>query len=182
MVAVLDANVLYPAVLRDLLLTLADAKLFQPKWSERIHDEWTRNLLSNRPDLNADALKKTKQAMDTAFPDASVAGDEKVEASLQLPDTDDRHVLMSAILGNAQWIVTANVKDFPAAVLDVYPIAAVHPDEFVTGLLQENEAGVKSAFTKMVGKLKNPPLSIEQVLQSLVKCDMPQTAALLSKP
>ena len=40
--AVLDANVLYPAMLRDVLLSLADADLYSAKWSVHIRDEWTR--------------------------------------------------------------------------------------------------------------------------------------------
>lgn len=40
-IAVLDANVLYPAPVRDILLNFADAKLFQPKWTKTIQEEWT---------------------------------------------------------------------------------------------------------------------------------------------
>lgn len=50
-IAVLDANVLYPAPLRDLLMRLAVADVFAARWSERIHDEWIRNVLKKRSDL-----------------------------------------------------------------------------------------------------------------------------------
>lgn len=50
-IAVLDANILYPAPLRDFMLRLAEAELYIPKWSDEIHDEWTRNVLIDRPDL-----------------------------------------------------------------------------------------------------------------------------------
>jgi hypothetical protein len=40
--AVLDANVLYPALLRDVLLSLADTDFYSAKWSVHIRDEWTR--------------------------------------------------------------------------------------------------------------------------------------------
>lgn len=46
-----DACVLYAAPLRDFLLYLATFKLFNPKWTERINEEWVSNLLKNRPDL-----------------------------------------------------------------------------------------------------------------------------------
>ena len=49
--ALLDANVLYPAGVRDILLRLADRGLFRPLWTAQIHDEWIRNLLSDRPEL-----------------------------------------------------------------------------------------------------------------------------------
>ena len=42
-----DACVLYPAPLRDLLMQLALADLFQARWTDEIHDEWTRSVLAN---------------------------------------------------------------------------------------------------------------------------------------
>jgi hypothetical protein len=66
--AILDANVLYPAPLRDLLLNLADLELFKPKWTDQIQEEWIRNLLKQRTELSRDNLLKTQRAMDSAFP------------------------------------------------------------------------------------------------------------------
>ena len=83
-VAVLDACVLYPAPIRDLLLHLAAAHLYTPKWTSTIHAEWIRNLLLNRPDLRADQLEKTKDAMCAAFPDAEVVHFESLIEGLTL--------------------------------------------------------------------------------------------------
>ncbi|MET3877355.1 PIN domain-containing protein [Chitinophaga sp. OAE865] len=115
LIAVLDANVLYPAPIRDILLHLADAKLFQPKWTDLIHDEWIRNLLINRPDIKSDSLKKARTAMESAFPDAHVSSYESLIDEITLPDVDDRHVLAAAIKSRATIIVTNNVKDFKNA-------------------------------------------------------------------
>ena len=49
--ALLDANVLYPAPLRDLLLQLAVAKLFRARWTDTIHDEWIGAAGRVRPDI-----------------------------------------------------------------------------------------------------------------------------------
>ena len=70
--ALLDANVLYPAGLRDLLLRLADRYLYLPRCSSDIHAEWMRSLLADRPDLSADVLERTRALMDRYFPDAVV--------------------------------------------------------------------------------------------------------------
>ncbi len=91
--ALYDACVLYPAPLRDLLLQLALTGLFRARWSATIHDEWTRNVLLDRPDLTAAQLQHTRALMDAAVPDALVVGYEKLIPSLTLPDPDDRHVL-----------------------------------------------------------------------------------------
>ena len=67
-VVLLDACVLYPAPLRDLLLRLATTGLFAAKWTDEIHDEWTRNLLSNRPELE-EQITRTRALIDNAVPD-----------------------------------------------------------------------------------------------------------------
>lgn len=43
--ALLDANVLYPAPLRDIFLQLALTDLFQAKWTADIHREWIEALM-----------------------------------------------------------------------------------------------------------------------------------------
>ena len=49
--AILDANTLYPMLVRDLLLSLATVGLYHARWTAAIHAEWTRNLAQDRPDL-----------------------------------------------------------------------------------------------------------------------------------
>jgi predicted nucleic acid-binding protein len=176
-VAVLDANVLYPAPLRDFLLRLAQIGLFIPKWSGQIHDEWTRNLLSNRPDLTASQLNKTKQAMDTAFPDANVTGFKKLISGLNLPDKDDRHVLAAAIKCEANTIITFNKKDFPLRSTYLYDIEIINPDEFISQLLEINLPQVVQAFLNQVEALRKPPQTAEQLLSTLEKCSLTESVA-----
>jgi len=70
--ALFDACVLYPAPLRDFLLELASQDIFRAKWSEQIHEEWTRNLLNDRPELNQAKIQRTRKLMDLAVPDSLV--------------------------------------------------------------------------------------------------------------
>ena len=71
-ILVLDACVLYPARIRDILMSLAYDGLFTLKWSEIIQNEWLRNLLKNCADLKMEQLNQTIKAMDIAFPEAKV--------------------------------------------------------------------------------------------------------------
>lgn len=93
---VYDACVLYPAPLRDLLLRLALTDLFRARWSDMIHDEWTRNLLAQRPDLEA-KLERTRTLMNAHVRDCLVTGFDHLIPSIELPDPDDRHVAATAI-------------------------------------------------------------------------------------
>lgn len=97
--ALYDANVLYPAELRNLLMHLALIGLFRAKWSAEIHEEWMSNLLINRPDLKRVQLERTRMLMDKHAVDALVTGYEDLIPGLQLPDPDDRHVLAAVDRG-----------------------------------------------------------------------------------
>jgi predicted nucleic acid-binding protein len=177
-IAVLDACVLYPAPLRDFLLHLATQKLYQPKWSEIIHDEWTRSLLKNRPDLKAKSLQKQVDLMDSIFRDAKVETNEdfeKIIEELNLPDKDDRHILATAILSNAEFIITFNLKDFPIEELSKHKVKAIPPDEFCLILFNSNSDLVKQAFHNQLESLKNPSLSVQKLLENLERVGLPKT-------
>ena len=108
-VAVLDANVLYPARVRDLLLRLAIAGHYRARWTERILDECFSNLLADRPDLPAERLDRTRGLMNVAVPDAIVRDYDHLIEQLDLPDPSDRHVLAAAIVASADIVVTSNL-------------------------------------------------------------------------
>jgi len=178
-VAVYDACVLYPAPLRDLLMHLAVSDLFRARWTSRIHDEWIRNLLVNRPDLTRAQLERTRDLMDASVPDCLVSGHESLEAALTLPDADDRHVLAAAILCQAGAIVTFNLKDFPAELLAPLGIIAQHPDEFVVHAFGINPAAVIAAVRDHRASLVRPPKSVEELLDCYLKQELVTTARLL---
>jgi len=46
--ALLDANILYPAPMRDIFLQLAVDDLFRAKWTADIHREWISALCQRR--------------------------------------------------------------------------------------------------------------------------------------
>ncbi len=119
-VALIDANVFYDAVVRDLLMQLALSGLIRPRWTQRINDEWTRNLLANRPDINPAQLDFTTTMMVRAVPDGLVGEFESLIGLLHLPDPNDRHVLAAAIKAEADVIITLNLKDFPQSALRPY--------------------------------------------------------------
>ncbi len=177
--AFLDANVLYPATLRSVMMELALADAFQPLWSERVHDEWTNALLRDRPDLSADKIQRTRALMEAHVEDAMVTGFEHLIDTLTLPDPDDRHVLAAAIHAGTKTIVTANVKDFPATALVAHDIIAVTPDQFVCGLLEKHPDAVIAALRADRASLKLPPVSADDYLIALKRVRLTETVAIL---
>ena len=152
-----DACVLYPAPLRDLLMQLALSDLFQARWTDQIHDEWTRNVLANRPDISPASLARCRKLMDEHVPDCLVTGYEALIPTLTLPDPDDRHVLGGGDSRRGGLIITFNLSDFPASVLGQFHIEAIHPDEFIARLWDEHSDAVLQAMRLHRASLKRPP-------------------------
>lgn len=177
---VLDACVLYPAPIRDLLLHLAAEDLYSPKWSKRIHNEWIRNLLTNRPDLEKTNLDRTQKLMDDAFPEAIVKNFSDLEKKLSLPDPDDNHVLAVALKSRSTKIITFNLKDFPSKKLTPHNVKAVHPDSFIVNLIQTDEEKAKRAFLNQVINLKTPAMTEIEVL-NVLRVRLPSTVNFLGK-
>jgi hypothetical protein len=143
--AFLDANALYPAELRNLLMRLALAEAYRPRWSDHVQKEWTEALARDRPDLHREKIERVRALMEQHIPEATVAGYEMLVGQLTLPDDGDRHVLAAAIEGGAEILVTANLRHFPLPALAPYGVEALHPDEFVLRLIERAPARVLAA-------------------------------------
>jgi hypothetical protein len=174
-----DANVLYPAELRNFLMHLALTGIFRARWSADVHEEWIRSLLKNRLDLTREKLERTRRLMDKAATDALVTGYEHLIPGLVLPDENDRHVLAAAIRCGASLIVTCNLNDFPPDALTPFDIEAQHPDEFILHLLDLTPGLVIEAAQNHRTSLKNPPRSVEEYLDSLEAQGLMQTVSAL---
>lgn len=129
---VLDACVLYPTVLRQILLGCAEQGLYTPIWSARLLEEWTRAAARNGGPVDAQIAQSEVTQANLRFPNAlREPGD---EAPLWLPDPADIHVLATAIGAGSATIVTQNLKDFPARELTGYGVEAIAPDPFLMAI------------------------------------------------
>lgn len=177
--AVYDANILYPAPLRDLFIRLAQAGLVRARWTEAIHDEWVRNVLKDKAATSAERLARTRTLMNDAVRDCLIEGYEDLIDSLALPDPDDRHVLAAAIRAGAEVIVTFNLKDFPADTLTKYDIEAQHPDDFLVSLFDVAPGPVCGAVKRQREGLRNPPKTVEEILATLQSQGLVKTVSRL---
>ena len=178
-IAVLDACVIYPPALRDILMWQVVVGTYQPRWSEEIHSEWMRNVLKNRPDVSAEQLERTRRLMDQIHPKCLVSGYENRIPELELPDENDRHVLAAAIQTGATALVTFNLTDFPRSILLPFGIRALTPDAFLEGIFKTNPLLFLSGIRRHRASLKNPPKSPEAYIESLRTHDLKRTAKFL---
>lgn len=170
-VAVLDANILFPMILRDTLLRVAAAGCFRPQWSDRILDETTRNLIDQHR-VSAEQARRLVAQMATAFPEALVEGWEGLEAAMP-NDPKDRHVAATASHCGASYIVTANLDDFiplPAG------ISAIGPDAFLCDRFAKMPDEICAALAKQAAGYRHPPATITTLLDWLER-DVPKFVA-----
>lgn len=133
--ALLDACVLYPPLVRSLLLGAAEAGLITLFWSPRILDEWQIAVARKiGPDAEASVLE-TRTAMKARFPGAEVTPIPDADSELDLPDAADIHVVEAARAAGAELIVTFNLRDFPTHRLAPIGLTAQHPDSLLWSLL-----------------------------------------------
>lgn len=165
MKVLLDACVIFPTVMREMLIGLAEEGLFEPLWSERILEEWVRG--TRRLGEGADVIARTEAAvMRDRFRAAMVS--DYTEAGLWLPDENDIHVLAAAIKGSAEALVTKNLSDFPTRILTKHGILRRDPDGFMLDFLMENEALVRHVAQTVQDKAEAIS-GREQPLRGLLK-------------
>ena len=165
--AVLDACVLYPPVLRDLLLGCAEAGLYEPRWSERILEEWARATVKLGPAAEAQA-RGVAALMRGVFPRAMVPPAPGVEARLVLPDPNDTHVLAVAVASGADAIVTFNAADFPRHVLAGEGVERRDPDGFLWELWSgapEKAGAVIARVHARAEEMAGAPVSLKALLK-----------------
>ena len=172
--AVLDTNVIYPVIIRDLLLWFAHYELYTPKWSDHIFEEW-RDVMQ-RKGVSIEEAEKRILNVNLAFPYAFVKHYESLIDHLELPDPKDRHVLAAAIKSDAHVIITNNLKDFPKDILSKYDLKVKTPDDFLTDIIDLNCDIAIEAFKEMVLNKKSTELDEYEVLDGLRKSGMINTA------
>ncbi len=164
--ALLDACVLYPPTLRDLLLRLGERRLYRPLWSAEILEEMVGSILRDRPDLTAERLARTVDLMREFFPDAEVIGYAGlVEAMAN--ERKDRHVLAAAVKGRADVIVTRNLRHFPLKVLEPFDLDVQGPDDFLLHQFYLQPEIVLAELEGMASTNKQPPRTMSELLERL---------------
>ncbi len=175
-VVLLDANVLFPFRVRDVLLTFAHEGLFRARLTDDILNEWTRSLVRLKPHLEA-SVREQEEMIRDVFDECFVTGYQPFINSLVLPDPDDRHVLAAAIRCSAQVIVTENKRDFPSTVLDDYGIEVLGADDMLVSTYELFRPDAARALSHVRRRYKTPPMNASEFLFDLTRSGLPKLAA-----
>ena len=175
----IDACVLYPNVMREMVLAAAGQGLFTPIWSERLLEEWAR-AAARRSAVDDLQARGEIALLRAAWPRASVEPRKADLARLWLPDPDDIHVLSAAIAGSADLILTLNAKDFPRHILAEEGLDRNDPDGFLTMLWRdapEAIAAAAAAVQRQAEQMDDAPHDLRKLLR---KAHLPRLAKALT--
>jgi len=181
-VALLDASVLHPWIICDLLLRLAERGLYRPAWSEGILDELVDSLTARRPEHEG-RFRRRREHMEAAFAEAMARGHARFVAAVPAAvDDGDRHVVAAALAARADVIVTDNIRDFAPDDLADVGLRVQTADEFLIHQWWLDPSGVVEDILAMAAATSRPPLTAMQVLESLGRHAPEFTALVRASP
>lgn len=175
---VLDTCVLFPTVMREMLLGTARLGHFTPFWSARILEEWARAAVKLGPTGEMQARAEIA-LLRAAWPEAELSPAPGGEARLWLPDAADVHVLAVAVSGSADAIITLNAKDFPRNILAEQDIVRLDPDGFLHQMWQDDSTGMAQLGAQVLGEANRLSGDKWQIRPLLKKARLPRLAKAL---
>ena len=187
-VVVADADTLFGATTRGLLIHLDYQGVIRLHWSALILDEMSRALVATGRKADQAAAKRHEALMRAALPQAEVAGAD-VQSQFEavawaMRSAKDIHVAACAhaLLAQRYYadaavinLVTRNIKDFGVRRLASLGIEVLRPDAFLQTQLTQDPAGFAKAFAALRGTLSSHPTP-EQLLARLAADGQTATA------
>lgn len=153
MKVVIDTCVLYPTVMREVVLGVARSGTFTPLWSGRILEEWQRAAAKLGPEGVAQAQSEIA-LLRSAWPGSELPPAPGLETRLWLPDPADLHVLAIAVAGSADAIMTLNARDFPRNILAEEGVERIDPDGFLFRLWLDDPDTVQTAAQSVLDQAR----------------------------
>ena len=164
--AFLDANVLRGQETTDVLLSLADRDVFEPRWTQHVIDEMRRN----RPrEVSEEAIDRRIARMNTAFEDAMTDVPPQ-ELQDQMPaDPKDKHVLAGAVHSESHVLVTDNLKDFHPPSTGPNTMRVESLNQFLSRKLDENPQRVQEGLQKMLDRNRREPKTMSALIDKMAQ-------------
>jgi predicted nucleic acid-binding protein len=167
MCVVLDACVLFPGSLRDVLLRTAEKKLYEPHLTDQILEEVRRNLVGKKQVTEERGLYIVNQIKER-FPYSFVVDHMHLVPTMPINEKD-RHVLAAAVASGSKIIVTENLKDFPKSLLELFEVEPLSADDFLICCFAQDRETMINVVKSYVRDLTRPPLTTQEALGKLAK-------------
>jgi predicted nucleic acid-binding protein len=145
---------------------LADADVFEPRWSQKVIDEMQKNVSKNLPEVNID---KRVKAMKTYFADAMVSAPPQELQDQMQADPKDKHVLAAAVASESDVLVTNNLKDFDPPSTGPHAMRVESLNQFLSRKLAEDPERVQAALQEMVSNYRRDPRTMSGLIDTMVE-------------
>ena len=153
--------------LADTLLRLAEHPgLFEARWSNDILAEVTRTLV-RRFGKSADQARYREQSMRAFFPGSLVTGYEHMVTDMR-NHPKDRHVLAAAVSCEADFLVTFNLRDFPAHATEGMGLTIVAPSAFLRQIWSLDREAVEHRLSEQASAIGITKSLLLEKLQKVV--------------
>jgi len=186
---VADADTLFGATTRGLLIHLDYQGLIRLHWSPLILDEMSRALVDTGRKPDAESARRHEQLMRAALPQAEIPTQQVqtqfASVAPAMRSAKDIHVAAcaAAILAGDFYpstqvvsLVTKNIRDFGIRKLATLGIEVQRPDAFLLDRFQQDPALVAAAFAALRATLRSAP-EPERLLERLAADGQSLTAA-----
>lgn len=188
---VADADTLFGATTRGLLIHLDYQGSIRLHWSPLILDELSRALVDTGRKPDHASARRHEQLMRAALPEAEIPT-KRVQAHFAdvqqaMRSAKDVHVAACAatILADGFYpgtqvvnLVTKNIRDFGVRKLEALGINVQRPDAFLLAQFQQDPRSIASAFAGLRATLRSAP-EPDQLLERLAADGQSLTAAAL---
>lgn len=167
--AVIDANVLFSATVRDLLIRCHIAGVIRIHWTARILDETFIAIERERPGLDVARLHRTRVLMNAGARGADITKlvDDDIEFDeADVPDANDLHVVRAAVAIGGD-IVTWNLSDFPPRLVEPLGVVAMSPDDYFAACASASRDAIHRVIARQAADLTSPPTTATQLLERL---------------
>lgn len=190
---VADADTLFGATTRGLLIHLDYQGLIRLHWSPLILDELSRALVDTGRKPDTDSARRHENLMRAALPQAEIPT-QLVQARFAsvapaMRSAKDTHVAAcaAAILAEGYYpgtpvvsLVTRNTRDFGIHKLAALGIEVQRPDAFLLDQFRQRTAAFAQAFAALRSTLRSDPAP-DSLLERLAADGQTLTAAALSE-
>ncbi|RZT27166.1 PIN domain-containing protein [Kribbella sp. VKM Ac-2569] len=164
--AFLDANVIRGQQTTDVLLSLADNDVFEPRWTQHVMDEMRRN---RPPGLSEKAIDRRIGMMNGAFEDAMTETPPQELQDQMQADPKDKHVLAGAVHSESQVLVTDNLKDFHPPSTGPNAMRVEGLNQFLNRKLDEDPQRVQQGLQKMLDRSRREPKTMSALIDNMAE-------------
>jgi hypothetical protein len=166
----IDACVLASAMRRHLILGFAEDGLLYPRWSQKVLFETGHahaRIVGDKGRDGAGEAARLVTALEAAYPEAVVPEEDANAVTIDgpLPDPDDAHVIKAAAAGQARFILTENMKDFPRKTLKPLGLYARPTGDFLGSAWRADPERARAVFDRTAARLKLSQARFETALK-----------------